>query len=1173
MTLHALSKRPIGVLFAALLLCFSYASLGQAVSGTLLGTVTDASGASVANAKIVVTETSIGTTHESVTNDSGNYTFPDMPPGPYTVTVTANGFKKATQGNIDLASNSAVRVDLSLQFGNVSETVYVSTAPPVLQTDRADISTKIETEDVVDMPLGTNRNFQSLINLVPGTAPAVFQHSQFFNAASSLQTEANGLPREGNLYQIEGIDDDERTGLLQIIIPPAEAISAVDISTNNFEAELGRATGAVTNVTLKSGTNSIHGSLFEFIQNNDLNARSYFSGPLGHLSYNYFGGAVGGPIKKDKLFYFGDYLHTTDHEAVSSTFTIPDARYFTPTATPLPGCSDPTGCIDLSAAMNGTKGQIYDPTSYSNGTVHNGTASDPRPAFQNNQLPYSLVNGTVPLTALQDLNAAAAKYGTLTTKPLNNPANNYTTTLPFTKTTDSFDIKGDYSPTEKNHISGRYSYQKVVTFQQAAFGAFLGGPQGGGFEGTGNQKSYSTGVNYDHVFSPTFLTEARIGVAHLGNSAQTNDYGSNDATTLGIPGVNIGGQPFTSGQVGIILTGFSPNSTTPLIGYSASEPWIRAESNIDMVNNWTKIVGNHTFKWGADVRRVHDDLLQDQTFSPRGAYTFSDVQTSNSSSPGTTVANDIASFLLQQPSQVGRDLNTFFPRYRQWWVFAFASDKWQASPKLTLDLGVRWDFYPPATPKTAGGFSNYDPTNDQLVLAGLGSNPSNLGMKTQIKYFAPRTGFAYRLRPNTVIRGGFGISYTPFPDNTYAYNYPIRANNSYQPVGTSGFTPAVLGDGVTVASFSAGFPAPVPITIPSNGVIQLPTSGTTLLNKQLIAQVYTYIPLNYKNPYADSWNVALQQALPWDLSAQVAYVANHGTDISGSQNINLPSTYGGGNNSDPEFALFGRTAATNQYFLGFSSNYESLQAQLTKRFSHGLSFTSAFTWGKGLGYISDDDGGLVFFINRRRNYAPTDFDRKFNYEQSFTYELPFGHGHQILNSGVGDAILGGWKISGIISAVSGMPFTVTASGGTLNTPGTTQTSTLTGHFHKLGRIGPSSPWFDPTVFSQPTGCTGQSPCSNPGLGNTSRNQFRGPGYIQDNASIFKRFTVYRETGLEIRVDMFQLSNTPQFGQPNATGPNGASGFGTITGTLGSGQGSVNGIGGGRTLQGSAKFTF
>jgi hypothetical protein len=1138
-------------------------SFGQAVNGTLLGTVTDASGATVAGAKVTATATATGMVHQSTTNESGNYTFPDMQPGSYNVTVEASGFKKATQEKIDLESNSSTRVDLSLQTGNVSETVLVTTAPPVLQTDRADISTKIETQEVVDMPLGTNRNFQSLINLVPGAAPATFQHSQFFNAASSLQTEVNGLPREGNLYQIEGIDDDERTGLLQIIIPPAEAIGSVDISTNNFEAELGRATGAVTNVTLKSGTNNLHGSVFEFIQNSDLNARSYFnSGPLGHLSYNYFGGALGGPIKKDKLFLFGDYLHTTDHEAVSSTFTIPDSRYIT-NAGMTTGCADPMGCIDLSAAYNGTKGQIYDPA------TGDGSKSAPRTAFPNNQIPFSRVNA-VSLAALQALNTAAKKYGTISSKPLNNPANNYTTNLPFTKTTDSFDIKSDYTMTEKDHVSFRYGYQRAVTFQAAAFGSFIGGPQGGGFEGTGNQTSYSTGLNFDHVFSPSFLTEVRIGVAHLGNSALPIDYGTSDATTLGIPGVNIAGQPFTSGQAAFTINGGFSN---PIVGYSASVPWIRAESNIDFVNNWTDVQGNHTFKWGIDVRRIHDDLLQDQTFSPRGAYTFSDVQTSDASSPGTTVANDIASFLLDQPSQVGRDLNTFFPRYRQWWIFAFASDKWQATPKLTVDMGVRWDIYPPATPAVDGGFSNYDPVNNQLVLAGLGGNPSNLGQKAQYQYFAPRTGFAYRVRNSTVFRGGFGISYTPFPDNTYAYNYPVRANNSYQPTGSSGFTPAVLADGVTVATFQAGFPAPVPIPIPSNGIIPTNTPFLT-------SQVYTYIPRVYHNPYASSWNLVVQQSLPFDMSAQVAYVANHGTDISGSQNINLPSTFGGGANSEPEKIAFGRTAATNQYFLSFSSNYQSLQASLEKRISHGLVLTSAFTWGKGLGYNSDDDGGLLFFIDWRRNYAPTDFDRKFNYEQSFTYELPFGRSHQMLNSALGDAVLGGWKFAGIISAVSGLPFYITANGGTLNTPGYQQTATLVGKYTKLGGIK-SSPWFENSIetatttgtWLQPSGCPAlPSPCPNPGLGNTGRNQFRGPGYVQDNFSVFKRFALYRETGLEVRVDAFQLSNTPQFGQPNGSCC-GSSSLGTITSTLGSGQGSVNGVGGGRTLQGSAKFSF
>jgi hypothetical protein len=701
------------------MLAFSHALLGQAVNGTLLGTVTDATGAAVPNAKVTATDVATDAIHPSVTNESGNYTFPDLQPGIYSVTVEAKGFKKVTQQNINLLSNTTVRIDLALTLGNVTESVTVTTEPPQLQTDRADISTKLEAEAVVNMPLGTNRNYQSLLNVVPGTAPAVFQHSQFFNAASTLQTEANGMPRVSNLYQIEGIDDDERTGLLQIMIPPAEAIGTVDISTNNFEAELGRAIGAVTNVTLKSGTNKFHGSAFEFIQNNYVNARSFFAGPLGHLSYNYFGGSGGGPVIKDKLFFFGDYLHTTDHEAISNTFTIPDPRFYTFT-TGQTGCTDLNGCINLSAAMNGTKGQIYDPSS------GDGTSAHPRTPFPNNQLPYALVHGTYPvsLSILQKLNAAAAANGIVsgvtsgtTYKTMNNPANNYTSNIPFSKVTDSYDIKIDYTPREKDHISGRYSYEKSVPYQAAAWGAFLGGPAGSGFEGTGNYKAFSTGINADHVFSPSFFTEVRLGLAHYGSAAQSNDYGASDATTLGIPGVNLAGQPFTSGQVAVTVNGGFSN---PMIGYSASVPWVRGESNIDIVNNWTKIIRNHTFKWGGDIRRIHDNLLQDQTFSARGAYTFSDVQTSDAASPGTTIANDIASFLLQQPSQSGRDVNTIFPRYRQWWIFAFASDKWQVSPKLTADIGVRWESYPPATPAVAGGFSNYNAANDSLVIAGVG---------------------------------------------------------------------------------------------------------------------------------------------------------------------------------------------------------------------------------------------------------------------------------------------------------------------------------------------------------------------------------------------------------------------------------------------------------------------
>lgn len=1143
------SRRVSASVFAlALSLLFAGVTLAQAVGGTLLGTVIDGTNAAVRDAQVTITATETGQVQHFQTNDSGNFLVPGLQPGNYTISVEAPGFKRESHEHIDLVSNSSTRVDFTLVTGAVTETVLVSTAPPALQTDRADISTKLEREAVADLPLGTNRNFQSLLNLIPGTTPATFEHSQFFNAQGAVQTRANGIPRMGNLYQIEGIDDDERTGLLQIIIPPAEAIQSVDVSTNNFDAELGRAIGAVTNVTLRSGTNAFHGSAYEFIQNSAVNARSYFGPPLGHLAYNYFGGSLGGPILKDKLFLFGDYLRTTDREVISSSFTTVPSQFY---------LDNGNGFIDLSApatgsgvAANGTfnSGQVYDPA------TGNANGSNRTP-FQGNLIPVSRVN-PVALALLRALPRPNQNLGTVAS-----PSNNFGARLPFTKTTNSYDIKADYTVTQHDHLSGRFSWQRSNLTQAPAYGNFLGGPQGGGFQGIGVQTAYSTGLNLEHSFSNTLFTEARVGVAHLLNTSQPSDYGSNDATTAGIPGVNVAGQPFTSGQVGITLGSFSG----PLIGYAASMPWVRAEANIDFVNNWTKTLKNHSIKFGGDVRRVRDDLLQDQTFSPRGAYTFGQLQTAlrlnNGNSSATRVSNEVASFLLDVPSVAGRDLNTFFPAYRQTWLFAFVTDKWQATQNLTLDLGVRWEFYPPATPKVTGGFSNYDFNNNQLQLAGIGNIQRNLGITTRYSYFAPRLGASFRATDQTVVRAGFGMSYLPFPDNTYAYNYPIRANNSFNPAST--FGPALLPDN-TVATFQRGFPAPSPITIPTSGIIQVP-SATAAGNNLLNTQNYFIIPKNYYNPYVMSWNVAVQQSFAHDVTMQLAYVANHGVHQPVSQNINLPSVLGGGVASEPQNILFGRTAASTAQFLGFSSNYQSLQAQLNKRFSKGFGFTTAYTWSKSLNYQSADDGGLLFFAQLRRNYGRADFDRAHNFENSFTYELPAGHGHKYFSTGPSAYALGGWKLAGILSLVSGTPFTVNANGGSLNTPGTTQTANLLGPYRRIGGHNATGiAFFDPASFGQPTG--------NGVTGNTGRNQFRGPGFVQDNLSIFKQFPVFRESSLEARFDAYQLSNTPQFANPN-TGTIGAGNNGYITGTLGSGQGSVNGVGGGRSLQASVKLSF
>ena len=1130
---------PCAALF--LVLMASPALLGQAVSASLVGTVTDRSESIVPHAEVTILESATGISHHAVTNASGNYTFPDLTPGSYSVTVIAQGFAKETRPSVDVLVNTTTRVDVSLQPGSVTQTVIVTGAPPILQTDRADVSANLEAHTLDSLPISVNQNFQTLLTLVPGVGPPVFQHSQFFNAASSIQTEVNGQPREGNSYQIEGVDDDERTGLLQILIPPVQAIDTVDVSTSNYEAELGRAIGTVSNVIIRSGTNQFHGLATEYFQNSYLDARAYFNPSVGHIAYNYFGGGIGGPIIRDKLFFYGDYFRSPDHEANSNVLSIPPPQWYTPNA---------AGYIDLSGPLQSNgKGQIYDPTT--------GTASGSgRTPFPNNQIPYSKVN-PVSIALLKLLPAPNRNLSTATTTAVND----FSINLPFQKTTERYDAKIDYQVTPKDHLSGRYDAQNVTIFQAPAFGPAGGGAAQGAFAGTGTQKTYSTGINYDRTFSSTLLTEFRIGVAHYGNSAVPSGFGVPYATQVGIPGVNI--SQFTSGQVGIFAQDFTNSTTNPLIGYSASLPWIRGESNIDGVNHWTKIIRNHTIKFGADIRRIHDDLLQDQTFSPRGAIDFAENNTSETGA-STNIANELASILFDVPYQVGRDLNTYFPKYRQWWYFFFVGDKWQVSPKLTADLGVRWEIYPPATPASAGGFSNYNPSTNSLVIAGVGSNPMNLGLNTKYDYLAPRLGFAYRATDQTVIRGGFGISYTPFEDNTYAYNYPVRANNSYQQLNA--YQPALLADG-SPATFQAGFPAPAPVVVPSNGIIVANTP--TLLN-----QTYFVIPQNYHNPYVESWNVAVQQALPGQFNFQLNYVANHGVHIGSAQNINLPPALGLGTAGEPEYIAFKRSAATNVYFLGFSSNYQSLQAELNRPFANGLGIITSFTWGKGLGYQTGDDGNLTFWLDQRHNYAPNDYDHEFNFEESAVYELPFGRGKHWLNSGLTSSLLGGWKLSGIVSVYSGLPFNVTANGGSINTPGETQMANFNGSFRVLHHIGPGNDWFDPSSFSQPHGCpAGGAPCPiayGTTIGNAGRNAFRGPAYIQDNASLSKSFALRESWALETRLDAFQLSNTPQFNNPQGsiTSPS----FGQVTSTVGSGTG-INGIGGGRSLQISATLSF
>src|SRR3984957_2087189 len=625
--------RLIGALFVSVIFLLVPGARGQAVSGTIVGTVTDPGGAAVTNAQVTIVLTGQETTYNAVTNESGNFTEPDLPSGTYTVTVSAPGFKRETRENISVITNTTARVDVTLAAGSASETITVTTAPPLLQTDRADISTNLEQHQIANLPLSSGNSFQSLLNTVPGMAPVVFNNSQFFNANNDLSVNSNGQSSYVNLYQIEGIDDDQRTGIHIILVPPAAAIQNVDITTNNFEAEFGRAVGAVVNVTLKSGTNQFHGSGFQNMENNGVNARNYFAtGPNGRLVYTYPGGSIGGAILKDKLFIFGHFLRVSDHEASTVNTNIP---FYNVSG----------GVLSLS----GYSGQVYDPNTGVTANCAGGSGTAPacgkgRSPFAGNQIPLSNSGiSPIALTVLQKLDALARSPQTNLASAAyiaGKTTNNFSQNSPFSKDFISYDIKSDYTLSQKSHLSGRFSHQTTNTFQAPLFGSFLGGPTGGGFEATGVAAAYSTGVNYDHVFSPTLFTEARVGLAHLRNSAQQTDFGSDDARTLGIPGNGPNGTDnvaTSSGQVAFQVSNFAGNGENgtgnPLIGYSQSLPWLRAESNIDFANNWTKILGNHSLKFGADIRRVRDDLLQGNNNAAAGQFYFEEQSTS---APGAT---------------------------------------------------------------------------------------------------------------------------------------------------------------------------------------------------------------------------------------------------------------------------------------------------------------------------------------------------------------------------------------------------------------------------------------------------------------------------------------------------------------------------------------------------------
>lgn len=1092
----------IFLLLGAAVLLLPATSRSQAVTATVVGTITDPTGAVIPGVAVTLTNQDTHASSSDKTNGSGNYQFTFLQPGTYTVAAAAQGFKSSAQKDIAVTVNTTIRVDLVFQTGSSTETVEVTGQVALLQTDRADVSAQIDTKQVEDLPVGSQRNFQSLESLVPGVSKPIYDHSSFFDAQNSQSFQVNGQSEMSNNLQFEGVDDNERTGLLQVYIPPAAAIKTVDVETSNYAPEFGRSAGAVTNVIMKSGANQFHGSAYEYNQISALAARSYFNntGVFPRHVNNYYGAAIGGPIVRNHTFFFGDFLRYSDHSSQFNLVTVPTAAFRSG---------------DLSAGTT----TIYDP---STGTVDSTGAPVGRTAFAGNIIPTSritpIATKILALVPLPNVPGAGLTQ-------------NFQKTTVFNSDVNTFDGKIDQRLRAADLLTGRFSWQRATTLQAPIFGK-AGGPAAGAFEGTGINTVYNGAIEYTRVFSTTLFTEARAGVDHYRNTAQSADYGTNASTDLGIPGVNL--DPFTSGLVGIDIAGFS----SPMVGYSASLPWVRGETNIDLVNNWTKILGNHSIKAGVEVRRVRDDLTQGQTFSPRGVFRYREGQTSIKGAK-TSFTNDLASFLLDVPSQVGRDLNVHSASWRQTLYFGFLQDTWVATQKLTLTYGFRYELYPPAVPSSKGGFSQYDPSTNALNVSGYGSVPNNIGMQWNTTDFEPRVGFAYRAASTTVVRGGFGVSRTPFQDNNYAFNYPVRQNVAYNAL--SSFTPALLGNG-TAASLAVGFPTNTGAQVPSNGILAAPLN-----------QNYVSVNTHYRDPEVMSYNLTVGQQFGNTWVLDLAYVGNQGRFIPSNYNLNAATVAGIGAKGQPYYQLYGTTAGIELLPKETTSNYNGLQVRVTHRFNQGFEFTSGFAWQKAMGYISTGGGlaGFNFYIDPHRDYSVLSFNRSITSANSFIYALPFGAGHKYLQHGVAGYFAGGWEVSGIAHLDTGTPLFITDSGSALNTPGTTQVPDMVGPFRKLKGIGKTSQWFDPTVFHTHAGTT---------LGNMGKYAFSGPGSVTFDAAAFRTFPIHEAIELQFRVDAFNALNHPTFNNPSTSHTD--INFGSVTSS-----------GGGRALQLAATLKF
>ncbi len=1072
-------------------------AFGQEVSAGITGRVTDPSGAAIVGATVTARDTDRGTTWPGQTNEEGIYAFPRVPAGTYELKVEAKGFKTAIRTGIVLEVNQRARVDLSMEVGALTETVEVTGEAPLLNTETTIVGSTITSNSIVNTPL-ISRNFIMLTLLVPGvttTNPDAFNNGM--RTAGGGRPYVNGNRKEANNFLLDGIDNNLQSDNLTAYQPNLDAIQEVKMITNNASAEFGNFQGGVVNVTLKSGTNDFHGTVFEFFRNDKLNANNWRrnwvlpadpktgTAPRSPIRWNEFGGTIGGPLKKDKLFIFGDYQ---------------GIRRYTPpavgTRTQMPESWRNGDFSNLLAAPYNL--QLYDPSTTD--------ASGNRQPFEGNMIPVSRRN-----LVATNLFADPSLYP-LPMRP--DVRNNYDVASKSQLLSDQFDIKGDTKLTNKDDLSIRYSWGRQ---ENPGYNSFpLSFP-------TFNHSPFQNGVvNWTRSMGPTMVNELRVGVNRimLWNGGMDGGLG-NVAEKLGIQEGNARGPGLLSLQGFTYMSGVGSAN----IGTQQKFP----NNTFHYADNFTLIKGRHMMKMGGNVLRQQMNIFYSGNNGRTGFIEFNGHFTSNPSPKSAGLPE--ADFFLGYPSRTGLGLNTGSWGHRKTiWGFYFQDD-WRATDELTLNLGLRWEYHTPLT-EVRDRQSNFEPFSGKLLLAGKDGNSRALYAPFK-KDFQPRIGFAWTpafLGKTTVVRGAYTIS--SFMEGT-GTNLRLPMNPPFN------------------VEFEVRHDAAIPGQTTQQGLTLVsakdPYSGSNIRLWDPFVR-----PANVQQ-----WSLIIERQLPSDTVATIGYVGQHGTHLVVpmpylqkrlvAPGVTEPSPYLSGN---PTLKTISQISGTES---NGNQKYNSLQATLRKRLSKGLEFQLNYTFSKGMsdaigyygegGQSASQSAYWQYLYDRKAEWGPTYFDAKNMFTGVYTYELPFGRGKTYggdWNRFV-DGILGGWQIGGLVTLRSGFPLTITATD-------RSGTSSRGARANRVGdgegpkEVGQFRYWLDRSAFEETVAGT---------LGNSGVGVVRGPGWKSTDLSLMKFFRVKEGHRLEFRAEAFSLTNTPQFAAPNRSKSSGT--FGEITSAQGERQ--------------------